>query len=208
VKRRTRRLLLALFLLLSFFGAASGETEKRKAEPAKPAPTSKEMDKKKAEPPKPVTISAKRMEANRKLHVVIYLDNVIVKKEDLTIYAPRIEFLFDEKMEEIQKMTAEGGVRIVDPEKTATAEKAVYLNDQDILILTGNAKVWQGDNVIAGPKMTLLRKEDRSIVEGGGNERVTSVFYPSKEGEGSKKGTGILPKGKTDQEKSTRGKGN
>jgi len=167
-----------------------------------------ESERRKAEPPKPVTITAKRMEANRKLHVVTYIEDVVVKKEDLTIYAPRIEFLFDEKMEEIQKITAEGGVRIVDPEKTATAEKALYLNDQDILILTGNAKVWQGDNVIAGPKMTLLRKEDRSIVEGAGNERVTSIFYPSKERGGSKKGMGILPKGKTDQEKSTRGKGN
>lgn len=206
MKRRTRRLLLALFLLLSFFGAASGETEKRRAEPAKPAPTSKEMDKKKAEPPKPITITADRMEANRKLHVVNYLDNVIVRKDDFTIYARRMEFLFDEKMEEIQKITAEGDVRMVDPEKTATADKAVYLNDQDVLILTGNPKIWQGDNVIVGSKMTLLRKEDRSIVEGDGKERVISIFYPSKEGEGSK--GGMLPKSKANQEKSSRSKGN
>jgi lipopolysaccharide export system protein LptA len=94
----------------------------------------------------------------------------------------------------------------VDLEKTATSDKAVYLNDQDILILMGNARVWQRENVITGSKMTLLRKEDRSIVESEGKERITSVFYPNKEEGGSKVGIGALPKGKTDQEKSPKSK--
>jgi lipopolysaccharide export system protein LptA len=187
----------------------SGQAAKKAAEVPKPdnkkepeAP--KQGEKKEAAPPKPVTITANRMEVNRKLHIAVYIDNVVVKKEDTTIYARKMEFLFDDKMEEIQKMTAEGGVRIVDPEKTATSDKAIYLNDKDILILTGNAKVWQGDNVVTGSKMTLLRQEDRSIVESEGKGRVTSVFYQNKEEEGSKTGIGILPKGKTDQEKSTK----
>jgi lipopolysaccharide export system protein LptA len=187
----------------------SKQTDKNRAETPKEttkkeAEASKQGEKKEAAPPGPVTISANRMEVNRKLHVAVYIDNVVVKKGDLTIYARKVEFLFDDKMEEIQKVTAEGGVRIVDPEKTATSEKAVYLNDQDILILTGNAKVWQGENVITGSKMTLLRKEDRSIVESEGKGRITSVFYQNKEEGGSKTGIGILPKGKTDQEKSTK----
>lgn len=176
----------------------STETSKKEAEPPK------QGEKKETAPPKPVTIIANRMEVNRKLHVAVYIDNVIVKKEDTTIYAKRVEFLFDDKMEEIQKITAEGGVRIEDPEKTATSEKAVYLNDKDILILTGNAKVWQGDNIVTGSKMTLLRQEDRSIVESEGKGRVTSVFYQNKEEGGSKTGIGILPKAKADQEKSTK----
>ena len=175
------------------------ETTKKEAE-ASP----KQGEKKEAALPKPVTITANRMEVNRKLHVAIYIDNVVVKKEDLTIYAKKVEFLFDDQMKEIQKVTAEGGVRIVDTEKTATSEKAVYLNDQDILVLTGHAKVWQGDNVVTGSKMTLLRKEDRIIVESDGKERITSVFYQDKEEGGSKAGIGIVPKGKTDQEKSTK----
>ncbi len=174
------------------------ETTKKEAE------VPKQGEKKEAAPPKPITISANRMEVNRKLHIAVYIDNVVIKKEDLTIYARKVEFLFDDKMEEIQKMTAEGGVRIVDPEKTATSEKAVYLNDQDILILTGNAKVWQGENVVTGSKMTLLRKEDRSIVESDGKGRTTSVFYQNKEEGGSKTGIGVFPKGKTDQEKSSK----
>jgi lipopolysaccharide export system protein LptA len=174
-------------------------TEAVKQSSTKEAVTSKQGGKKEAEPPKPVTITANRMEVNRKLRIAIYMDNVVVKKEDLTIYAQRVEFLFDEKMEAIQKVTAEGGVRIVDPEKTATSERAIYLNDQDMLILIGNARVWQGDNVITGSKMTLLRKEERSIVESDGKGRITSVFYPNKE-ETSK--GGVLQKAKTDQERS------
>ncbi len=184
------------------------QTEKSGAETSKgttkkEGEAPKQAEKKETSPPKPVTITANRMEVNRKLHMAVYIDNVIVKKEDLTIYAKKVEFLFDDKMEEIQKVTAEGGVRIVDPEKSATSDKAVYLNDKDILILIGNAKVWQGENVITGSKMTLLRQEDRSIVESDGKQRITSVFYQNKE-EGSKTGMGILPKSKSDQEKSTK----
>ncbi|MDH7498979.1 MAG: lipopolysaccharide transport periplasmic protein LptA [candidate division NC10 bacterium] len=189
MKRSTVSLAWFLVLCFAFAGGAWGA----------------EVEKKKEAPGKPITITANRMEANRRLRVVTYLDNVVAKKEDLTIYAQRVEFLFDEKMEEIQKITAEGGVRIVDPEKSATAAKAIYLNDQDVLILTGNPKVWQGDNLISGSKITLFRKEDRSVVEGGEKERVFSIFYPGKEGEGS--GKGILPRGKPDQEKPTKSKG-
>ena len=224
---------MSFSLLLSLAGGTWAESNKRAADASKPtdnreADASKQVNKraadtpklgdqkkggapkqdnkKEAGPPKPVTITANRMEANRKLHIVIYIDDVIVKKEDLTIYAQKVEFLFDEKMEKIQQMMAEGGVRIVDLDKTETAEKAVYLNDQDILVLTGNPKVWQGENVITGSKMTLLRKEDRSIVEGNGKERITSVFYPSKEGGGPKVGAGTLQRGKTDEEKSPKSK--
>jgi len=189
MRRQNWCMMLSLCLAVSLIGAAGGEDPKKKEEA-----------------PKPITITADRMEANRKLRTVNYLDNVVVKKEDLTIYARKIEFLFDEKMEEIQKITAEGGVRVLDADRSATAEKVVYMNDQDVLILTGNPKVWQGDNVIAGTKMTLLRKEDRSIVEGDGKERVTSVFYPEK-------GKGESPKdlfgpGKKEQEKPGKTKGN
>jgi lipopolysaccharide export system protein LptA len=190
MRRKSCCLMLSLCLTLSLIGVAGGEAEKKKEEA-----------------PKPITITADRLEANRKLRTVNYLDNVVVKKENLTIYARKIEFLFDEKMEEIQKITAEGSVRVLDADKSATADKAVYLNDQDILILTGNPKVWQGDNVIAGTKMTLLRKEDRSIVEGGGKERVTSVFYPNKGKGKSPSPEGLFGPGKTEEEKPGKTKG-
>jgi lipopolysaccharide export system protein LptA len=182
--------MLSLCLALSLIGVAGGEDEKKKQEA-----------------PKPITITADRMEANRKLRTVNYLDNVVVKKEDLTIYARKIEFLFDEKMEEIQKITAEGTIRVLDADKSATADKAVYLNDRDVLILTGNPKVWQGDNVIAGTKMTILRGEDRIIVEGEGKERVTSVFYPNKGKGGSPSPKGLFGPGKTEEEKPGKTKG-
>lgn len=182
-------LLLVFPLLLALMESASGESEKKKGEPSKP-----------------ITITANRMEANRKLRIVNYIDNVIVKKEDFTINAKKMEILFDEKMKEIQRITAEGSVRYVDSEKTATAEKAVYFSDQDMLILTGNPKIWQGDNVISWSKMTLLRKEDRSLVEGDEKERVTSIFYPSQDAESSKKGTLQIQGGKSDQGKPSRTK--
>jgi len=38
--------------------------------------------------------------------------------------------------------------------------------------------VWQEDNVVTGERITIYLAEDRSVVEGGKQERVKAVFYP------------------------------
>jgi lipopolysaccharide export system protein LptA len=38
--------------------------------------------------------------------------------------------------------------------------------------------VWRDDNVVTGERITIFLAEDRSVVEGGQQERVKAVFYP------------------------------
>jgi lipopolysaccharide export system protein LptA len=42
--------------------------------------------------------------------------------------------------------------------------------------------VIQGDNTIAGEKITVYLDEERSIVEGGARERVQATFVPDDDG--------------------------
>jgi len=48
--------------------------------------------------------------------------------------------------------------------------------------LIGNARVWEEDNVVSGDTITLFISQDRSIVQGGKQERVKAVFYSRDEG--------------------------
>jgi lipopolysaccharide export system protein LptA len=41
--------------------------------------------------------------------------------------------------------------------------------------------VWQEDNVVSGETITIFLSQDRSVVQGGRQERVKAVFYPKDE---------------------------
>lgn len=141
----------------------------------------------------PINITADRLEADRRLHLINYIGNVIAKKEDLTILADRMEFYFDEKMEEVIKIIALGNVRIHSKGRNATAERAEYYDREAKVILTGNPKAWQEDDLVTGSRMTLFLKEDRSIVEGGEKERVNAVIYPKRKPPQVPEGPGMAP---------------
>ena len=54
--------------------------------------------------------------------------------------------------------------------------------DRDRVVLIGNARVWQDDNVVSGDTITIYLSQDRSVVQGGRQERVKAVFYPREDG--------------------------
>ena len=72
-----------------------------------------------------------------------------------------------------------GNVKIITKDcKIGTAKRAEYYDAEQRVVLVGNARVWQEDNVVTGERITIFLAEDRSVVEGGKQERVKAVFYP------------------------------
>ena len=55
--------------------------------------------------------------------------------------------------------------------------RAEYFDLEQRVTLIGNARVWEEDNVVSGDTITLYIAQDRSIVQGGKQERVKAVFY-------------------------------
>lgn len=83
----------------------------------------------------------------------------------------------NESSQKIEKIIAHGKVKIIgQDEMQATAEKAVYFQAGEKLVLTGKPVVRQGDDFVEGAKITLFLKEDRSVVEGAGNKRVKAFL--------------------------------
>ncbi len=83
----------------------------------------------------------------------------------------------------IQKLVATGNVIIHFDDKVAVAQKAEYLTDTRILILTGaNSKITRGKDSISGEKITLYRADGRINVESGTQKRVEALFFSGQKG--------------------------
>ena len=102
----------------------------------------------------------------------------------IVIDADRMEVYLDDKGERVLRIVSTGNVKIVTEDcRTATARRAEYYDDDQKLLLIGDAKVWQEDNVVTGEEIEFFLADDRSTVKSGPQGRVKSVFYPKRDEE-------------------------
>ncbi len=139
-----------------------------------------------------MAISSGRMTVKNLDHRVVFDDNVTMTKGDMDLSADRVEIYLSETAdasagkqafatggpnalseEHIERIEANGRVKVVQGNKTATADHAVYHRAQETIVLTGRPETWEEGVRIQGSKITILLKEQRSIVE---ESRV--VIYP------------------------------
>jgi lipopolysaccharide export system protein LptA len=122
------------------------------------------------------------MERYGKASLVIFSGNVVARRDNSVQYADRLEVYMDEKGDRVLRTVSTGSVRIITKDcRTGTAQRAEYFDLDQRVVLIGNARVWQDDNVVSGDTITIYVAEDRTIVEGGKQERVKGVFYSQKD---------------------------
>jgi lipopolysaccharide export system protein LptA len=127
----------------------------------------------------PVTVDADQLENLQKEGLIVFTGNVVASQNNSTQYADRMEVYLDAKGDNIVRTVSTGNVRIITKDcRTGTARRAEYDDAEQRVRLIGNARVWRDDNVVTGERITLYLAEDRSVVEGGKQERVKAVFYP------------------------------
>ncbi|MDR3155319.1 MAG: hypothetical protein LBW85_13900 [Deltaproteobacteria bacterium] len=80
--------------------------------------------------------------------------------------------------QEIDKVECEGAVKIQQGDRMAVAKRALYLAKAQPrrLVLTGEARVWQGPNSITGHQITYYLDENRSLVDSQGSRRVRAFY--------------------------------
>lgn len=66
----------------------------------------------------------------------------------------------------VSLIDASGNVLMQQGAKRAKSKKAMYYQRDEKLVLTGEPEAWEEGYRVTGTKMTMLLKEDRSIVEG------------------------------------------
>ncbi len=113
----------------------------------------------------PIRIKSDGLEWDYQRRVVTFRGNVIANQEDVTLYSDRMVIYYDESTSEVTQIVAEGAVRIVQLDRRATGEKAVFHNAEMKIVLTGRPVVRQGKNVVNGDKITILIDRDWVEVE-------------------------------------------
>ncbi|MFH1480810.1 MAG: lipopolysaccharide transport periplasmic protein LptA [Pseudomonadota bacterium] len=130
-------------------------------------------------------IRSDTLEINDKQKIITFKGNVEARKEGFVINCEEMFVYYNsgkigkEEPENIKidKIIATGKVRIIRTDGgVAHAERAVYDQDTEKLILTGNPVVRRGNDFVEGSTITLFLKEDRSIVEGSDNQKVRAVL--------------------------------
>jgi lipopolysaccharide export system protein LptA len=133
----------------------------------------------KGEGSQPVTVDADKMERFGKEGLVVFSGSVVARQDNSVQYADRMEVYLDEVGDKILRTVSTGAVRIITSDcRTGTARRAEYYDLDQRVVLIGNARVWQDDNVVSGETITIFLAQDRSVVQGGNQERVKAVFYP------------------------------
>lgn len=133
----------------------------------------------------PITITSNKMDADRKSKLVIFRGNVVAQQKDFTLYSDELYVYYNEG-EDVREIIAVGNVKMTQPDRLATGERAVYERVGRKVTLTGNPQVRQGPDTVKGTKIIVFLDEDKSLVEGAGEERVKAVIFPKK---GSTTGT-------------------
>jgi lipopolysaccharide export system protein LptA len=126
-----------------------------------------------------VTVDADQLENLQREGLIVFTGNVVATQDSSTQYADRMEVYLDAKGDSIVRTVSTGNVRIITKDcRMGTAQRAEYYDAEQRVLLIGTARVWRDDNVVTGERITLYLAEDRSVVEGGTQERVKAVFYP------------------------------
>jgi len=132
----------------------------------------------------PLRITAQELEADNKNRVITFKGKVEARQGGLTIRADTAQVFYEKKEEgnDIREVVATGNVKVQEGDRLATAQKAVFLNREQKITLTGQPKVWQGKDMVSGDRIIVLLGEEKSFVESGPDRRVEVILHPKGEG--------------------------
>ena len=142
----------------------------------------------------PIHIEADRMVSLKNDNAVLFSGNVDAKQGQMVIRAAEMTVYYlsnEEKAKlpqseerSLKKLFASGNVEIQNDGMTGTGDKMEYYEAERKMILIGNSKVWQDNNLVTGHTVVVFLDQGKSIVERGGKkgERVKAFFYPGGEG--------------------------
>ena len=164
-----------------------------------------------ATPQTPVQVEANQMLANQKDNSVFFSGRVEAKQDDLTIHADEMTVYYTGKPGVkaaksaegaspvqasakgdngkspldggVERLLAKGHVELTKQGWVATGNQAEYFSEERKVVLTGDTKVWQNNNLVTGDTFVMYLDEGKSMVERGRNkgDRVKAFFYPNAE---------------------------
>lgn len=124
----------------------------------------------------PIEINSSRMRSEEGGKKIVFSGNVIGHWGDLEIISDVLEVYSTQEKGGADEVVAIGNVSITRGLKKAKGDRAVYIDKEQKIILTGKPKAyaWEGKNMIEGLEMIFLLDTDRFVV----NDRVYMKIFP------------------------------
>lgn len=129
----------------------------------------------------PIEVTADRLEVDDMAQTLVFSGHAVATQDDVTINSDRMTVVYAGEKREVEKVIAQGHVRIVQKGRVASGDKATYFRKDGRVVLLGSPKVSTGDNFVQGQEITIYLDDQRSVVTGGDGGRVNAVFTPRKE---------------------------
>lgn len=145
----------------------------------------------------PIQIQSDRLDAYQEKKVVIFSGNAVATQGDRTIKSDRLLIYYKDRpggtekkdikdmgaAGDIERLEAQGHVTITETNRIVTGDHAVFYQDSQKIVMTGNAVMREGKNIIKGGKIIVFLDEDRGVVESSESKRVTATIYPNEKKE-------------------------
>jgi lipopolysaccharide export system protein LptA len=131
-----------------------------------------------------IVINSKVLEVNNIKKIVTFSGGVRAVRGDFTIECQKMKVFYEgfsngeksgDTKARIKEIVATGKVKVLRAQGgMATAEKGVFYESEDKVILTGNPLIKRGGDSVQGDRIIIFLKEDRSVVEG----RAKAIINP------------------------------
>jgi len=141
----------------------------------------------------PIHISADRMTSTEKTNQVVFSGAVDARQADVRIRTDEMTVYYTpadknsgtpgqtkSATQQVEKMICIGNVEITRGEWLGTSQKMTYLSKERQVILTDDAKAWQGRNMVSGDKIIYYLDEQRSEVVGDTSTTLPDGKKPSR----------------------------
>jgi lipopolysaccharide export system protein LptA len=128
-----------------------------------------------------IEITSDQVETHWKENVILFKGNVIARQKDIVIYADSIEAVIIEDGKGIERVIAGGNVKIQQGLRVANCQKAIFYNVDQRVVLTGDPRVVEGDNLVSGEEIIFDMEKNRVEVKGGTSGRGKARIHPGKE---------------------------
>ena len=117
-----------------------------------------------AQKPTPVRIEAARLFLDRGRRLARFTDDVVVRRGDAVVKSPRMDASYDEDGQ-LTDLKMSGGVDLRQGDRRATGAAADYDADSRVVVLTGEPKLYDRGDVLAGERIDLSLESKEVHVE-------------------------------------------
>ncbi len=141
-------------------------------------------------PQAPIEITADKLVTDNQKRTAIFSGHVTAVQAGTKLTADKLTIIYKAGSgsqatgtSDIERLEAQGHVRIEFDNKLAVSNQAVYIIDERKLVLEGpDSKVISDKDQVTGTKITFYRNDGRMALEGDENNRVKAVIHSDQRG--------------------------